>query len=66
MAIRNSSGQIKGIIQLVTKFEDLPFTKKDENIVEAIAIFFDMGLRSAHIYQNAVDASYWSQHHHHL
>ncbi|KAJ9580709.1 hypothetical protein L9F63_024112, partial [Diploptera punctata] len=48
MAIKNSSGQIIGVIQLVNKFDDLQFTKNDENFVEAFAIFCGMGIHNTH------------------
>ncbi|XP_063244233.1 dual 3',5'-cyclic-AMP and -GMP phosphodiesterase 11 isoform X2 [Bacillus rossius redtenbacheri] len=56
MAIKNSSGQIIGVIQLINKFDDLPFTKNDENFVEAFAIFCGMGIHNTHMYERAVIA----------
>lgn len=56
MAIKNSSGQIIGVIQLINKFNDLPFTKNDENFVEAFAIFCGMGIHNTHMYERAVVA----------
>ncbi|XP_022186791.2 dual 3',5'-cyclic-AMP and -GMP phosphodiesterase 11 isoform X3 [Nilaparvata lugens] len=56
MPIKNSSGQIIGVIQLINKFEDLPFTKNDENFVEAFAIFCGMGIHNTHMYEKAVIA----------
>lgn len=50
MAIKNSSGQIIGVIQLINKFDDLPFTKNDENFVEAFAIFCGMGIHNTHMW----------------
>jgi len=49
MAIKNSSGQIIGVIQLINKFDDLHFTKNDENFVEAFAIFCGMGIHNTHM-----------------
>ncbi|KAF7385268.1 hypothetical protein HZH68_013698 [Vespula germanica] len=49
MPIKNSSGQIIGVIQLINKFDDLPFTKNDENFVEAFAIFCGMGIHNTHM-----------------
>jgi len=49
MAIKNSSGQIIGVIQLINKFDDLSFTKNDENFVEAFAIFCGMGIHNTHM-----------------
>ncbi|XP_071633561.1 dual 3',5'-cyclic-AMP and -GMP phosphodiesterase 11 isoform X2 [Temnothorax longispinosus] len=56
MAIKNSSAQIIGVIQLINKFDDLPFTKNDENFVEAFAIFCGMGIHNTHMYEKAVIA----------
>ncbi|XP_046405591.1 dual 3',5'-cyclic-AMP and -GMP phosphodiesterase 11 isoform X2 [Ischnura elegans] len=56
MAIKNSSGQIIGVIQLVNKFDNLVFTKNDENFVEAFAIFCGMGIHNTHMYEKAVIA----------
>ncbi|EFN74937.1 Dual 3',5'-cyclic-AMP and -GMP phosphodiesterase 11 [Camponotus floridanus] len=56
MAIKNSSCQIIGVIQLINKFDDLPFTKNDENFVEAFAIFCGMGIHNTHMYEKAVIA----------
>lgn len=56
MPIKNSSGQIIGVIQLVNKFNDMPFTKNDENFVEAFAIFCGMGIHNTHMYERAVVA----------
>ncbi|XP_023938951.1 dual 3',5'-cyclic-AMP and -GMP phosphodiesterase 11 isoform X1 [Bicyclus anynana] len=56
MAIKNSEGRIIGVIQLVNKFDDLLFTKNDENFVEAFAIFCGMGLHNTHMYEKAITA----------
>ncbi|KAF5274667.1 hypothetical protein FQA39_LY18714 [Lamprigera yunnana] len=56
MPIKNSLGHIVGVIQLVNKFNDLPFTKNDENFVEAFAIFCGMGIHNTHMYEQAVVA----------
>ncbi|XP_068968084.1 dual 3',5'-cyclic-AMP and -GMP phosphodiesterase 11-like isoform X2 [Bombus flavifrons] len=56
MPIKNSSGQIIGVIQLINKFDDLLFTKNDENFVEAFAIFCGMGIHNTHMYEKAVIA----------
>ncbi|XP_049803168.1 dual 3',5'-cyclic-AMP and -GMP phosphodiesterase 11-like isoform X2 [Schistocerca nitens] len=56
MAIKNSSGQIIGVIQLINKFNDLAFTKNDENFVEAFAIFCGMGIHNTHMYEKAIIA----------
>lgn len=56
MPIKNSCGEIIGVIQLINKFNDLPFTKNDENFVEAFAIFCGMGIHNTHMYEKAVVA----------
>ncbi|KAL1497949.1 hypothetical protein ABEB36_008828 [Hypothenemus hampei] len=56
MAIKNSTGDIIGVIQLINKFNDLPFTKNDENFVEAFAIFCGMGIHNTHMYEKAMVA----------
>ncbi|XP_043486757.1 dual 3',5'-cyclic-AMP and -GMP phosphodiesterase 11-like isoform X2 [Polistes fuscatus] len=56
MPIKNSSGQIIGVIQLINKFDDLQFTKNDENFVEAFAIFCGMGIHNTHMYEKAIVA----------
>ncbi|XP_030383510.1 dual 3',5'-cyclic-AMP and -GMP phosphodiesterase 11 isoform X2 [Scaptodrosophila lebanonensis] len=56
MAIKNSLGQIIGVIQLINKFNDLDFTKNDENFVEAFAIFCGMGIHNTHMYEKAIVA----------
>lgn len=56
MAIKNSSGDIIGVIQLINKFNELPFTKNDENFVEAFAIFCGMGIHNTHMYEKAMVA----------
>lgn len=56
MAIKNSLGQIIGVIQLVNKFNRLSFTRNDENFVEAFAIFCGMGIHNTHMYEKAIVA----------
>ncbi|XP_065355555.1 dual 3',5'-cyclic-AMP and -GMP phosphodiesterase 11 isoform X3 [Calliphora vicina] len=56
MAIKNSLGQIIGVIQLINKFDNLTFTKNDENFVEAFAIFCGMGIHNTHMYEKAIVA----------
>ncbi|XP_062546494.1 dual 3',5'-cyclic-AMP and -GMP phosphodiesterase 11-like isoform X2 [Armigeres subalbatus] len=56
MAIKNSLGQIIGVIQLINKFDELNFTKNDENFVEAFAIFCGMGIHNTHMYEKAIVA----------
>jgi hypothetical protein len=36
--------------QLINKFDDLHFTKNDENFVEAFAIFCGMGIHNTHMW----------------
>ncbi|KAA0203086.1 hypothetical protein HAZT_HAZT005710 [Hyalella azteca] len=48
-AIRNTSGKILGVVQLINKFDNLAFTKNDENFLEAFAIFCGMGLHNTHM-----------------
>lgn len=36
-------------LQLVNKFNDLPFTKNDENFVEAFSIFCGMGINNTNM-----------------
>ncbi|KAL4709007.1 hypothetical protein ACJJTC_005868, partial [Scirpophaga incertulas] len=56
MAVKNSEGRIIGVIQLVNKFDELLFTKNDENFVEAFAIFCGMGIHNTHMYEKAITA----------
>uniref|UniRef100_A0A2M4CSB8 Phosphodiesterase n=1 Tax=Anopheles darlingi TaxID=43151 RepID=A0A2M4CSB8_ANODA len=56
MAIKNSLSQIIGVIQLINKFDELTFTKNDENFVEAFAIFCGMGIHNTHMYEKAIIA----------
>ena len=49
MPIKNSDSHIIGVIQLVNKFNDLPFTKNDENFVEAFSIFCGMGISNTNM-----------------
>ncbi|XP_018023644.1 dual 3',5'-cyclic-AMP and -GMP phosphodiesterase 11-like isoform X3 [Hyalella azteca] len=55
-AIRNTSGKILGVVQLINKFDNLAFTKNDENFLEAFAIFCGMGLHNTHMYEKAMTA----------
>jgi hypothetical protein len=43
--------------QLVNKFENLPFTKNDENFVETFAIFCGMGIHNVRYNNNNLFAS---------
>lgn len=44
------------LLQLVNKFDELLFTKNDENFVEAFAIFCGMGIHNTHMYEKAITA----------
>ncbi|TRY74606.1 hypothetical protein TCAL_00771, partial [Tigriopus californicus] len=48
--------KVLGVFQLVNKFDELPFTKNDENFVEAFAIFCGMGINNVRMYEKAVVA----------
>ena len=50
----NKPNKVLGVFQLVNKFENLPFTKNDENFVEAFAIFCGMGIHNVHMYEKTV------------
>lgn len=43
-------------LQLINKFDELLFTKNDENFVEAFAIFCGMGIHNTHMYEKAITA----------
>ena len=49
----NKPHKVLGLFQLVNKFDGLPFTKNDENFVEAFAIFCGMGLHNVRMYEKA-------------
>lgn len=52
----NSSCFLFIMLQLVNKFDELLFTKNDENFVEAFAIFCGMGIHNTHMYEKAITA----------
>lgn len=56
MPIRNTAGKIVGVVQLINKFNNLPFTTNDENFLEAFAIFCGMGIHNTHMYEKAMIA----------
>ncbi|XP_035703094.1 dual 3',5'-cyclic-AMP and -GMP phosphodiesterase 11 isoform X2 [Folsomia candida] len=56
MPIRNSPGHIIGVIQLINKFDSLPFSTSDEMFLEAFAIFCGMGINNTRMYEKAVIA----------
>ncbi|XP_037079257.1 dual 3',5'-cyclic-AMP and -GMP phosphodiesterase 11-like isoform X2 [Pollicipes pollicipes] len=45
-----------GVIQLVNKFGGMPFTKNDENFLEAFGIFCGISITNTHMYQKATTA----------
>ena len=49
MPIKNTARKIVGVVQLVNKFDDLPFTSNDENFLEAFAIFCGMGIHNTNM-----------------
>ena len=49
----NKPNKVLGLFQLVNKFDELPFTKNDENFVEAFGIFCGMGLQNVRMYEKA-------------
>ncbi len=53
---KKGSNGVLGVFQLVNKFDGLPFTKNDENFVEAFAIFCGMGISNVRNYERAVIA----------
>ena len=50
MPIRNTAGKIVGVVQLINKFDNLPFSTNDENFLEAFAIFCGMGIHNTHMW----------------
>ena len=48
--------KVLGVFQLVNKFDNLKFTRNDENFVEAFAIFCGMGLSNVRMYEKTVVA----------
>eukprot|EP00095_Tigriopus_kingsejongensis_P009245 maker-scaffold495_size155559-snap-gene-0.38 protein:Tk09245 transcript:maker-scaffold495_size155559-snap-gene-0.38-mRNA-1 annotation:"dual 3 -cyclic-amp and -gmp" len=50
------SRKVLGVFQLVNKFDDLPFTRNDENFMEAFGIFCGMGINNVRMYERAVVA----------
>ena len=56
MPITHGNKKPNGVFLLVNKFENLPFTKNDENFVEAFAIFCGMGINNVRMYEKAVVA----------
>ena len=56
MPIRNSNGDIIGVVQLLNKMDGKPFNMNDENLFEAFAIFCGMAIHNTSIYEDCVKA----------
>nr|CFW94219.1 Eka-cGMP gated channel beta 2 protein [Euperipatoides kanangrensis] len=56
MPMKNSSGQIIGVCQLINKLDGSAFNKNDENFFEAFAIFCGMGIHNTHMFEDTVKA----------
>ncbi|GIY57385.1 dual 3',5'-cyclic-AMP and -GMP phosphodiesterase 11 [Caerostris darwini] len=56
MPIRNASQNIVGVSQLINKLSGTPFTKNDEHIFEAFAIFCGLGIQNTQMYERAMKA----------
>ncbi|XP_041363475.1 dual 3',5'-cyclic-AMP and -GMP phosphodiesterase 11-like [Gigantopelta aegis] len=54
MPIRNASGKVIGVSQLVNKLDGTSFTKNDENLFEAFSIFCGMGISNTQMYEMTV------------
>ncbi|XP_052266884.1 dual 3',5'-cyclic-AMP and -GMP phosphodiesterase 11-like [Dreissena polymorpha] len=57
MPIKNAEGRVMGVSQLINKKDGTAFTKNDENLFEAFAIFCGMGIYNTHMYEKTVRAS---------
>ncbi|XP_053393300.1 dual 3',5'-cyclic-AMP and -GMP phosphodiesterase 11-like isoform X3 [Mercenaria mercenaria] len=57
MPIKNAEGRVMGVSQLINKKDGTPFTKNDENLFEAFAIFCGMGIYNTQMYETTVRAS---------
>ena len=55
-AIKNSQGNVIGIVQLVNK-PDVGFTKADEHFMEAFVIFCGLGITNTNMYEESVALS---------
>ncbi|KAG8175267.1 hypothetical protein JTE90_017816 [Oedothorax gibbosus] len=56
MPIRNAAKKIVGVSQLINKRSGQPFTKNDEHIFEAFAIFCGLGIQNVQMYERACRA----------
>ncbi|GAB1599790.1 dual 3',5'-cyclic-AMP and -GMP phosphodiesterase 11-like isoform X2 [Argonauta hians] len=54
--IKNATGQIIGVSQLINKLDHTPFNKNDEHFFEAFAIFCGMGIDNTQMYERAMKA----------
>lgn len=57
MPIKNASGLIIGVSQLVNKMNGRPFSRNDENLFEAFAIFCGMGIHNVQMYEKVVKSA---------
>ncbi|XP_066931106.1 dual 3',5'-cyclic-AMP and -GMP phosphodiesterase 11-like isoform X3 [Clytia hemisphaerica] len=57
MPIKNSKGDIIGVVQLLNKMDGKPFNPNDENLFEAFAIFCGMAIHNTYIYEECVKAN---------
>ncbi|XP_057313858.1 dual 3',5'-cyclic-AMP and -GMP phosphodiesterase 11-like isoform X2 [Hydractinia symbiolongicarpus] len=56
MPIKNSKGDIIGVVQLLNKMDGKPFNQNDENLFEAFAIFCGIAIHNTYIYEECVKA----------
>ncbi|WAQ95525.1 PDE11-like protein, partial [Mya arenaria] len=57
MPIKNVEGRVVGVSQLINKKDGTSFTKNDENLFEAFAIFCGMGIYNTRMYETTVKVS---------
>jgi len=57
MPIKNSKGDIIGVVQLLNKMDGKPFNQNDENLFEAFAIFCGMAIHNTYIFEECVKAN---------
>ncbi|XP_065684457.1 dual 3',5'-cyclic-AMP and -GMP phosphodiesterase 11 isoform X1 [Hydra vulgaris] len=56
MSIKNSKGEIIGVVQLLNKMDGKPFNQNDESLFEAFAIFCGMAIHNTSIYEECLRA----------
>ncbi|XP_074647468.1 dual 3',5'-cyclic-AMP and -GMP phosphodiesterase 11-like [Tubulanus polymorphus] len=56
MPIKNASGQVIGVSQLVNKLDGTSFNKNDQNLFEAFSIFCGLGISNTQMYEKACKA----------